>query len=190
MSGKVESKVCSKCEVEKGLGKFYFRKDTQKYRNECKVCGGSNDKTYREANKEELRALQKTYRQSHKEEYKAINKAYYEIHKEELKAYGRAYHKSYYKSHKEELRAYRQSHKEETKPYKKAYYQSHKEEYRIYGRASVRAGSANLSDGYLKGIICANGIPRNLITPEMIELKRAIIYAERAVKEHTTGVTG
>ena len=31
-------KVCSKCHVKKPLEGFYYRKDTKKYRNDCKAC--------------------------------------------------------------------------------------------------------------------------------------------------------
>lgn len=38
MSGEIETKVCSECGVEKLTTDFTFRKDNQKYRNECKEC--------------------------------------------------------------------------------------------------------------------------------------------------------
>ena len=34
----METKICIKCGIEKPLNEFYFRKDTQCYRNECKSC--------------------------------------------------------------------------------------------------------------------------------------------------------
>ena len=32
------SKICTKCKIEKELSEFYFRKDSNSYRNECKEC--------------------------------------------------------------------------------------------------------------------------------------------------------
>jgi hypothetical protein len=40
-------KVCKKCNLEKDLSEFYFRKDSSKYRNDCKECFGSNTKDRR-----------------------------------------------------------------------------------------------------------------------------------------------
>ena len=31
-------KICTKCEIEKELLEFYFRKDCNNYRNQCKEC--------------------------------------------------------------------------------------------------------------------------------------------------------
>ena len=33
-----DKKRCSKCDNEKELSEFIFRKDTQKYRNQCRHC--------------------------------------------------------------------------------------------------------------------------------------------------------
>lgn len=33
-----QSKICSKCNIDKPLSEFNFRKDNNKYRNECKEC--------------------------------------------------------------------------------------------------------------------------------------------------------
>ena len=34
----METKICSKCNIEKPISEFYLRKDTGKYRNVCKGC--------------------------------------------------------------------------------------------------------------------------------------------------------
>lgn len=34
----METKICKTCRKEKQLDKFYFRKDANKYKNECKEC--------------------------------------------------------------------------------------------------------------------------------------------------------
>ena len=34
----MKTKICFKCEIEKEITKFSFRKDTQNYRNACKKC--------------------------------------------------------------------------------------------------------------------------------------------------------
>ena len=50
-------KICSKCNVEKPLSEFYFRKHTNKYRSYCKECKTLQDrasKIKRLANPERL----------------------------------------------------------------------------------------------------------------------------------------
>jgi hypothetical protein len=38
MSAENLTKTCSKCLVEKPISEFYFRKDRNKFREECKIC--------------------------------------------------------------------------------------------------------------------------------------------------------
>ena len=40
-------KVCAKCKEKKSLSEFYFRKDTNKYRNECKKCFSNQTKQFK-----------------------------------------------------------------------------------------------------------------------------------------------
>ena len=48
-------KVCKKCNLEKDLSEFYFRKDSSKYRNDCKECFGSKTKDRRLKNPEYMK---------------------------------------------------------------------------------------------------------------------------------------
>ena len=68
---------------------------------------------------------------SNLEEVKDYHKNYYETHKEKLKANKRKYNET----HKEERKAYRETHKEEIKAYNKNYHENHKEEH----NATVRS---------------------------------------------------
>jgi len=43
----MEAKCCSKCSLTKPISEFYFRRDTNKYRNECKLCCGKLSKERR-----------------------------------------------------------------------------------------------------------------------------------------------
>ena len=64
----METQICSQCGEEKKLNEFYFRKDTGKYRNDCKECRKVKDKNYREKNKEKVKAYQQEYRENHRQE--------------------------------------------------------------------------------------------------------------------------
>lgn len=41
------AKICTKCGKEKPLSEFYFRKDSGKYRNECKECFSEKTKDFK-----------------------------------------------------------------------------------------------------------------------------------------------
>ena len=45
----------SKCDNEKEVSQYNFRKDTQKYRNQCRDCIKLINKEYRTMNKDEIK---------------------------------------------------------------------------------------------------------------------------------------
>lgn len=69
-----KKKICSKCNINKSLSDFYFRKDTQKYRNECINCHNKRHKeyfkTYYKENKEILIKKNKEYVKNNPEKTK------------------------------------------------------------------------------------------------------------------------
>lgn len=108
----METKICSKCGIEKPVNEFQFRKDTGKYRNMCIKCNYLQRKDYKDK-----------YYQEHKDEYKK----YREKNKEHLKEYFKnnylkkkaeklARRKKFYEEHKVELlqrqKEYRENNKE------------------------------------------------------------------------------
>ncbi len=50
------SKICTKCDTEKPLDDYYFRKDNGTHRNECKECFKSHRSRYRKSNPETVNA--------------------------------------------------------------------------------------------------------------------------------------
>jgi hypothetical protein len=46
---------CTACKEVKKLEDFYFRKDSNSYRNICKECSCKNAKTYREENSDKIK---------------------------------------------------------------------------------------------------------------------------------------
>ncbi len=78
-----ESKVCTKCGIEKPLSMFH--KDGNKYRSDCKVCRRATCKAYRNNHLDECRNKCKTYRKNHREELIDYLKQYRIENKEELK---------------------------------------------------------------------------------------------------------
>jgi hypothetical protein len=107
-----QTKICIKCNQEKSLDQFNFRKDTGKYRNDCKACQKEYSKKYRADNKDKIAEKKKEYYQENREQILEDNKIYYQENKEELN---------------KQSKIYRETHKEELAEYFKNYYQDNKE---------------------------------------------------------------
>ena len=58
----METKVCKICGIEKPTSEFYFRSDTQKFRNDCKECHLKQKKIYNEENSEYRKEYMRDYR--------------------------------------------------------------------------------------------------------------------------------
>lgn len=93
-----KKKICSKCNINKSLSDFYFRKDTQKYRNECIECHKKTRKkyfkSYYQENKEILIKKNKEYVKNNPEKAKIWWKKYENSEK------GKKYRLEYRKSEK------------------------------------------------------------------------------------------
>ena len=65
----INLKKCIKCNEEKPETEeyFYFRKDSQKYRNKCKVCDKIAQKENRVLKEEQYSIKMKTYYKNNKE---------------------------------------------------------------------------------------------------------------------------
>ena len=105
-------KVCAKCKKEKPLNKFYFRKDIQSYRDECKKCFTKQSKL--NSQKPEVKARRKE-RDSTPERKKRKNEL---RHTPIAREKNRIRTKQYRKDHYEELKEYRQE-RTSTKEFKK-----------------------------------------------------------------------
>lgn len=64
----LETKVCSKCGIEKALVQFYFRRDSGKYRLKCIECHNLARRSSYQDNKEDILARNKDYYWENKEE--------------------------------------------------------------------------------------------------------------------------
>ena len=60
-------KKCNKCGIVQIITNFYFRKDTNKYRNCCRSCTYERDKINKENKREEIKIYRKNYQQLNKE---------------------------------------------------------------------------------------------------------------------------
>lgn len=95
-------KICKKCGEEKDVSEFQFRKDSGKYRNECKICVSIYKKNNRIKNSELLKEKRKDYYEKNKDEIKKRKKKHYENNKSKISKK----HKEYYKNNREKLNEY------------------------------------------------------------------------------------
>tara|TARA_B110001454_G_C12672535_1_gene414362 strand:+ start:284 stop:1228 length:945 start_codon:yes stop_codon:yes gene_type:complete len=102
-------KTCNKCSLDKEETEFYFRKDRNKYRNECKLCININNINNYDKNKEKIKKTVKDYQEKNKDKIKVKNKEKYEKNKEEIKV-----------KNKEKY----EKNKEERKKWQRIYYKS------------------------------------------------------------------
>jgi len=84
----METRICSKCSIEKELTKFYHdKKGKNNFSSQCKICRDELNATYRQAHKEQFRTYAKNYAASHKEQVRGYKAKYEKAHKEEKKRY-------------------------------------------------------------------------------------------------------
>ena len=81
----METKICSKCGVEKKLDEYYISTKSKDGRaSACKECRKPIDKLYREKNKELISKKSKVYRDNNVETYKKKKQKYYQKNKDEV----------------------------------------------------------------------------------------------------------
>lgn len=114
----METKICSKCNIEKPLNEFQFRKDTRKYRSMCIRCNYLQRKEYKDKYYQEHKEDYKKYRESRKEYFKEYFKKNYESKREEKIEKKR----TFYQENKEKFKKYQEEHKEKRNAYKRYEY--------------------------------------------------------------------
>jgi len=130
----------------------------RKGRNQCKACQKACQRAYQNAYQ---KAYQKAYNKSDK---------------------GKACRKAYNKSDKGKAcrNAYRESDK--YKAFRKAYRQTDK--YKAYKKAYSKAGVDNLSDKYVKQLLCERTFLHFAdIPPELVAVKRLEIQLKRELRK-------
>ena len=85
----METKICKICGKEKLINEFYFRKDSNKYRNECKKCFLKLQKEFYEKNQDKLKHKKEYFKkwiEENRDKKIQIDKEYREKNKEKLKS--------------------------------------------------------------------------------------------------------
>lgn len=106
-------RTCNRCDIEKNIDQFNFRKDSNIYRRECKTCQNNwHLKKYYE-NPEKYKNKNKLRYEKHKEKILIAQKLYYHKTIDKQKEYRKIYQrtKNGKDSHNASCKKYRQSNK-------------------------------------------------------------------------------
>lgn len=94
-------KICNKCNKKKELSNFYFRKDNNEYRKECKECFLKICKKYRYGkNREKILKNKLIWQRKNPEKKREAGKRYFIKNREKINKYNR-----YYKREKQSMNA-------------------------------------------------------------------------------------
>ena len=80
-------KRCSKCDNEKELSEFNFRKDTQRYRIQCRDCIKLINIEYQTMNKDKIKIRRKEYSEKTKNLKRLYDIDYRERNRDEIQHY-------------------------------------------------------------------------------------------------------
>lgn len=127
----METKICTKCGIEKELKNF--RKSGKYYRSECKDCEkiykDEYNKKYIETHKKELKVKRKQYYEENKQKILEHNKLYKQNRGQDLINREKESKRKWRENNRDKEKAYRERNKEIIKEKQRIRYQNNKEEY-------------------------------------------------------------
>lgn len=128
------NKICISCNKSKDILDFYFRKDSNTYRKNCKECYNLDRKNYLNNNHQsKLNKLEynKNYNNENRDKINADRKSYYLNNKDHESKRNKAYYKTNVDKIKEYHSKYRESHKNDISIYGKKYREQNKSKIRL-----------------------------------------------------------
>lgn len=140
----METKVCSKCKVEKALCKenFYWQPKVKKFMAMCFVCYKETRTQYRKNNKEKIKNSNKLNYYHNKEKRSKYRRQQYIKNKEVLNLQSKKYYQNNKEKFKEYAKKYYQNNKEILKEKAKQYHHKNKE-YRNKKRSELQKKNRN-----------------------------------------------
>ena len=170
-----QTKVCSKCGVEKEVGGFSPLKNAKDgFRWNCRECERAKNKAWREANQEKVRAKNKAWREANREKARAKSKAWREANPEEHRAKNKAWREANPEKARAKSKAWAEANPEKVRARVKAWAEANPDKV----RAKNKAGRDELRDSYVKHKLGVSTAPS-----ELIELKREQLKMHRLTKQ-------
>lgn len=109
----MENKTCTKCNINKQISDFYFRKDNNKYRNCCISCEKLRISEYYKDNTEDRKQYASSYYDNNKEKVAKVNKKNKDKNKDKNKEYQKIYRQNNSEKLSEQGKMYREKNKEQ-----------------------------------------------------------------------------
>lgn len=141
-----QSRVCSKCNIEKPITDFTFIKRDNRYDRRCKQCRNEQHKANRLKHLEYYREKDREYYQDNRDKLLQKNKKYNEEHKDKLKEYKKEYAIKNKDKIAENKREYAKKNKDRLKEYLANYYQDNKETLKEKNKAYAIKNKDKLAD--------------------------------------------
>jgi hypothetical protein len=126
----METKICIKCNIEKEITHFHFRKDTGKHRNNCIECSKRRSKNWYETNKntERYKTLSEEYVSKNKEKISEYNKEWRRLNPEKQKENGDKWRVNNKDKVKKSRMSYKEKNRDKLSEQGKEYYKNNKED--------------------------------------------------------------
>lgn len=121
------TKICTKCNCEKELTEFYFRKTMNTYYNDCKICKRKYAKENHDTNKENSKIVKKQYYENNKDKIIESRKKTYLKNKDKINQKKKEWYYNNLDKAKEKRDKYYEENKEKLLIQKKEYYNNNKE---------------------------------------------------------------
>ncbi len=145
-------------------------------------------KEYQAKNHEKLYAVGKLWRLNNPEKVAAIAKKSQRKCRDKINAWGRKHHSENRESDNRKEREYRATHRERVNKYQMEYYRQHHEKIRIQAKKLADKYCKELGENYVKNQIQhQSGLLFEDMTPELVELKRIQLRANRASRAYKKG---
>lgn len=176
-----QTMVCKKCGIEKEHSKFRPRLDRPgKHYGQCKKCESDYKKGYKLKNKEIIKIKDKLYRNNNIDKIKERHRAnYYKDHKKTLENDRLKRIKNRDRINARLIK-WKKENPDKKQANDKRYYKNHYDAIRKYNLSHGKKLREGIADPYVKQKLKRDGF--KIITPELIELKRVLIKANRILK--------
>lgn len=182
----METKVCSKCLVEKPLSEYY--KDKRRMygiTSQCKQCMYITSRKYVINNKEKINKIKKLWAELNSDKIKKARLDWEKKHPDNLKAKAQKYRKK----NPDKVKKWRTdwiNRKPENKTKVKNYLKLYSKDYGKKNNEKIKALCTYQRDElyycYINAKLKRQGFKKEDITPELIEVKRLLIKIKRLCK--------
>ncbi len=107
----MDTKKCKRCEEEKSLSEFHYRKNRNCYESNCRKCDAEKARERRKNKgvKEKIKQSQKKYYEKNKKKLNETSRKYHNENKDKLKAYKKKYYQNNAEKYKEQAKIQREN---------------------------------------------------------------------------------